>query len=319
MPVRNSKPYSSPKRTTKKVNTRRKTKEMPDVTTRIRIDDIRLNDSDSLDTSFLEGRAEKQVKRNTRKVKDRILKDDSKKIKKVNLIKKILVCIIIVLVVILGIVLVVDFVKKNATSKKDDNKAVLVKEKKDDKVIVDSNYIFVGDFYTEKLDFEEYELDYHYVNNSDSKLTTGKALEDVNEYIIKYNPSVVFVELGINDLNSDISTDEIVENIDSLIDSIKTYRPYAKICIESLYPINKDVSKYDDSILDGKITNKSIKKVNNRLEKLCKEKEVTYIDMFEVLEDEDGLLDEEYTTNGIYLNEDGYKQVLKYIKKEIGE
>ena len=41
--------------------------------------------------------------------------------------------------------------------------------------------------------------------------------------------------------------------------------------------------------------------------------------MFEVLEDEDGLLDEEYTTNGIYLNEDGYKQVLKYIKKEIGE
>ena len=104
-----------------------------------------------------------------------------------------------------------------------------------------------------------------------------------------------------------------------MIDSIKTYRPYAKICIESLYPINKDVSKYDDSILDGKITNKSIKKVNDRLEKLCKEKEVTYIDMFEVLEDEDGLLDEEYTTNGIYLNEDGYKQVLKYIKKEIGE
>ena len=123
--------YSKPKTSTKSATktTKKTSKKSLEATTRIRIDNDRLNDIESLDTSFLEGRAEKQVKRNTRKVKDRILKDDSKKIKKVNLIKKILVCIIIVLVVILGIVLVVDFVKKNATSKKDDNKAVLVKER----------------------------------------------------------------------------------------------------------------------------------------------------------------------------------------------
>lgn len=319
MPVRNSKPYSSPKRTTKKVNSRKKTKEVPEVTTRIRVDDIRLNDSDSLDTSFLEGRAEKQVKRNTKKVKDRILKDDSKKIKRINLIKKVLICIIIVLILILGIVLVVDFSKKKVTSKKD-NKAVLVKEKKEEeKVFVDDNYIFVGDFYTEKFDFGEYELDYHYVNNSDSKLTTSKVLENINDYVIKYNPSIVFIELGINDLNSDVAIDEIVENIDSIIDSIKMYRPYAKICVESLYPLNKNVSKYDDTILDSKVTNKSIVKTNKRLEKLSNEKEVTYIDMFEALKDEDGNLNEEFTTNGIYLNDDGYKQVLKYIKKQIDE
>ena len=36
--------------------------------------------------------------------------------------------------------------------------------------------------------------------------------------------------------------------------------------------------------------------------------------MYSMLE-KDGKLDEEYTTNGIYLNDDGYRQVLKMIKK----
>ena len=204
MPVRNSKPYSSPKRTTKKVRSQKKSKEVSDVTTRIRIDDIRLNDSDSLDTSFLEGRAEKQVKKNTRKVKDNILKDNSKRNRKFTIIRKVLICILAVLIVLFGIIFVIDFVKNNVSTNKKSNKAVSIKAKKDDeKVFIDNNYIFVCDFYTEKFDFNEFELDYHYVNNSDAELTTGDVLDDVNDYVIKYNPSIVFIELGINDLNID--------------------------------------------------------------------------------------------------------------------
>ena len=73
MSVRSKKPYSTPKRTTKKKKVDSKGL---DVTTRIRVDEIRLNDSDSLDTSFLEGRVDRQAKKNSKKVTEKILKDN---------------------------------------------------------------------------------------------------------------------------------------------------------------------------------------------------------------------------------------------------
>ena len=64
MSVRKSKPYSTPKRTVKRKNDN--ANKNFDVTTRIRVDEVRLNDSDSLDTSFLEGRVERQSKKDTK-------------------------------------------------------------------------------------------------------------------------------------------------------------------------------------------------------------------------------------------------------------
>ena len=50
MSVKKNKPYSTPKRTVKKKNN---TNKSFDVTTRIRVDEIRLNDSDSLASKVL--------------------------------------------------------------------------------------------------------------------------------------------------------------------------------------------------------------------------------------------------------------------------
>ena len=88
MSVRKNKPYSAPKRTVKRKNDN--FNKNFDVTTRIRVDEVRLNDSDSLDTSFLEGRVERQSRKDTKKVKENILKDNSKKIKILDNIKRFL-------------------------------------------------------------------------------------------------------------------------------------------------------------------------------------------------------------------------------------
>ena len=67
---------SSNSKNKKKTTNNKKDNNDLSVTTRIRIDDTRLNDSDSLDTSFLEGRLGRKAKDN-KKVKDKILKEKS--------------------------------------------------------------------------------------------------------------------------------------------------------------------------------------------------------------------------------------------------
>ena len=55
-------------------------------TTRIRVDDTRLNDAETLDTSFLEGRMELKVKKNG-KLKEKILNSDNGLIVRLKLLK----------------------------------------------------------------------------------------------------------------------------------------------------------------------------------------------------------------------------------------
>lgn len=308
MSVRSRKPYSTPKRTTKK---KRNDSRGLDVTTRIRVDEIRLNDSDSLDTSFLEGRVDRQAKKNTKKVTEKILKDNSDKIRKLNIIKRLLFSIALIMCVVLLVVLLVNFVKELDLSKpKNDKKESVQKTEKN----IDDNYLFVGDFNTDNFNFDDFDMDYHYIKKCDKKLTTRSLDNELGKYVLVYNPSIVFLEVGINDLIEDKSYDEIIDNYSNIIDAIKENRPYASIYIESVYPINRDMDDFDKDFIKNDVDNDDIKKLNGKLENLAKDKDVNYIDLFAALES-DGKLDKEYTDNGYYLNGNGYKQVYKYISK----
>lgn len=321
MPGKSKRPYKSPRRTTKSnkfENTMGFKKKKLDVTTRIRVDEIRLNDSDSLDTSFLEGRYEKRANKNSTKVKEKILKDDSEKIKKLEKLKKIFYGIAGVFTLILLIIVLVNVIKKIDFSPKtnSNNNVKVEKKKKEDTKVIDNNYLFVGDFHTKKFEFSDFDLDYHYVKTSEDYMTTSKVLDDMRKNIYQYNPSIVFIELGLADLDKKKSTDDIVNNISDIIDSIKKNRSYATICIESIYPINRDVDDFDDDAIDGSVDNDDIIEVNKELKKLAEDKKVTYIDVFSMLEDKEKL-SKDYTDDGVHLNKDGYKQVLKLINKEI--
>lgn len=319
-----SKSYSSTAKSKKAVSNKSKAKTKnvnnTDVTTRIRIDDVRLNDSESLDTSFLEGRYEKNEKKNSKKVKEKILKDTSKRDHKISVVKKICMIVFIIILIVLFIFLLVclcskisDSLKKS--SKKNKEEVVEMKKKKE-KVVVDRNYLFVGDFNTCRFDLEEYDLDDHYVKSCDDDLTTEGLLDDLKTRVFDYNPSIVFIELGIVDMNEDISGDNLIVNYGEIIDQIQNKRPYAEIYLVSIYPINRDVDNFDDEIISKDISNDDIKSVNKRIKKLADTKKINYLNVNEMLLKEDDL-DKDYTDNGIYLNEDGYKQVLKVINKVI--
>ena len=312
MSVKKNKPYSTPKRTVKKKNN---TNKSFDVTTRIRVDEIRLNDSDSLDTSFLEGRVERQAKKDTKKVKEKILRDNSKKIKYLDIFKKLLFSIALVTCIILLSIYLFNYIKDNRifknTSKTDNTEKKTIKNEIN---VIDDNYLLVGDYYIDSFDIKKYDLDYHYVKSTSKDLTTSKLIDDIDSLVYKYNPSIVFLEVGMYDLNDDIDINKIVENYEKIINLIKENRPFADIIVESLVPIDRDASDFDDDFFSNDLDNDDIKELNSKLKKLAESKKVTYIDLYSMLE-KDGKLDSEYTSNGIALNDNGYKQLLKMIKK----
>ena len=280
-------------------------------TTRIRIDDNRINDAESLDTSFLEGRLDKKSKDNI-KTKEKILKERKQVLFNFEIIKCVFFGLAFICVFVLGFVFLRDsslFKIKNISNierKKDTDE-----KKKDVENNIDKNYVFVGDYYIDKYNFDN--LDYYYVKSSNNDLTTGKLLDDMKKMIYDFNPSIVFIQVGSNDLKDNRSIEDITNDYKKIIDNIKDNRPYAKIVINSLLPINKDNDDFDSDRVNDSYSD-DVVKLNSELKKLADDKNIDYIDLYNVLS-EDNKLKDDYTDNGIDLNDDGYKKIEIEIKK----
>lgn len=305
----------------KPVTKTRKVKENLDVTTRIRIDYDRLNDSDSLDTSFLDG---KISKKKVNKIIDKsIPKENSNKVNEVTKykskekknIKGILIAILIIVVILGFIFFCVFSVSSLINNKKNDEKPVKVVE-----TIVDENILFLGDSITEMYHLDDYYEDYHVVNSGVGGNTTQDILDDMEGRVYRYNPSKVFLLIGTNDMCLDKYKDDIPEHIQEIISLIKKNRKYAKIYIESIYPINNtDDDKINHKHVSDR-TNEHIKELNKEIKKIAKEEGITYINMYDILVDEDNQLNIDYTDEGLHISEKGYdvitNELLKYIKDE---
>ena len=313
--MKNGKPYKynakdriqkTPKKVKKKPN-----KEVTQNT--IKIDRSRLNDTKSLDTSFLEGRKEEKEIKST-KEKDKKV-DHNKKIKQIRLFRNLFLSLSFVCIITLIILYTYDTVKKMIDSYHKEEQEEVVVKKKSDKI--DDNYLFVGDYFTSDYNFEEFGYDYHYVKATSGDLTTSVLLNNMKTAIYQYNPSIVIIEVGLFDIHNNLSMDEYINNLDKIVTLIKTNRPYATIYIESIYPINPTVEGFDSKYFGDNVTNAIIKQYNSSILSYTKKNNIEYLDMYSVLDSRD-VLDKDYTDNGYTLNKNGYQQVNKIIQKIVG-
>ena len=301
--AKNSRPYKTTKPVTpKKKGASHKIKEKLENTTKIRIDKDRLNDTSSLDTSFLEGRVDAQSRKKVLNSKV-----SNKKHVDLTILRNIIVMVIFLVLLIL---VVLALMKHSPNESKEPTIRKVTKEKI--VKMIDDNYLFVGDVHTSNLSFEG--LDYHY-NKMDDDYTTEDILNTM-ETIYSYNPSIVFIELGLNDLDKEVDDTDIIANLSEIIDNIKKNRKYATICVESVYPINTEVEGFDRDRIKESVTNERISNLNDMIKELSKDKKVEYMDVYKALE-QGNKLNEEYTDDGISLNEKGYEKVWNLIRKVV--
>lgn len=185
--------------------------------------------------------------------------------------------------------------------------------------LIDENIVFFGDSITELYNVEEFFPNTYVVNSGISGDQTTDLIDRIYDDVYKYNPTKVFLMIGTNDLNHDVSKAEILKNIQKIINGIKTNRKNTEIYVESIYPINRDALEENEYEWNENITNDIIIELNDELKKLCIENDVHYIDIFTKLLDEDGNLKSVYTLEGLHLNDLGYFKVTTELQKYISK
>ena len=285
------------------------------------IDNDRLKDKESLDVSFVDGkrRKKKAAKQAIEVLEEEI--DYKEEAKKLDIPEKrksevVSTCLIILFSFLLGVLSCYLWARESEVFR---SVKTVTKTVTETKVVVDENIVFLGDSIFEGYDLEKYYKDMNVVNSGISGHTTADILKDMNNRVYRYNPSKVVLLIGTNDLNKDVEVEKVVENIGKIIDGIKKNRPYADIYVQSVYPVNRS----DDGKISldavGKRRNSTIVKMNEDIEKVCKDRNVTYMNIYDVLVNEDGELEIDYTLEGLHITDEGYSvitdEVMKYIDK----
>lgn len=190
---------------------------------------------------------------------------------------------------------------------------------KKEELVLDENIVFLGDSITELYDVNKYYKNYHVVNSGQGGNTTIDILNNLDSRVYQYNPSKVFLLIGTNDMFYKYPKDEIYKNIVKIVDKIEKNRSCTKIYVQSIYPINNS----DDSKISKKSvkyrTNEVVNYINKKLKEKYKNSDVTFIDVNKKLLDDNGLLDINYTIDGVHISEDGYKKITSILLSYVGE
>ncbi len=275
-------------------------------------DDVDLDATINLDTSFMDKKDKKKVKK---------IVDEVVPVPKVDDVyeEKNKSTLIIVLLTIACLSFIAFIAYHYLFFDHSEKVKVVTKKEEVVEKVVDNNYLFLGDSITEQYDLKEYYEDYPVVNSGVSGDYTSSIVKDMKKRVYDYNPSKVFLLIGINDLRNGKDVSEIVSNTKEIIELIKENRPYSEIYLESIYPINKtDDDKISDSVKNIKFDNEKIIEVNDLLKDLAKDEKITYVDLYNKLIDDDGNLNISYTKDGLHISSEGYecitKELMKYIK-----
>lgn len=182
----------------------------------------------------------------------------------------------------------------------------------------DQNIVFFGDSITEQYNVKEFYDDLRVVNSGISGNQTVDLLTQIETRLYDYNPSKVVILIGINDIDKGKSDNEILNNLKGIIKGIKENRKSAEIYIESIYPVNRNVGDRTTEMLNnGDLNNKRVKELNKKIKNLCKNEDIPYINVYDVLTDSEGNLKDIYTEDGVHLNDLGYYKVTNTVKKYI--
>lgn len=130
--------------------------------------------------------------------------------------------------------------------------------------------------------------------------------------ILPGHPSEMYLMIGINDVSHNLTADSIACLIRLTVDRIQRESPQTKLHLQSLLPINESFGRY--KLLTGKTD--LVPQINTLLKELAAEKQIDYIDLFPLFTEQGtNVLRRELSTDGLHLNEQGYKIWAKALKK----
>ncbi len=153
--------------------------------------------------------------------------------------------------------------------------------------------VFFGDSLTARNDWAAMYPEFEVKNAGVGSNTTKNMLGRVNE-IIEWQPDLVFIMGGINDLAQGSDSSQIVANIKEIITQIQSELPSVKIYLQSVLPTDEKLVK-----------NSKVVELNNDLESLGGSTGVQFVNLYPYFYGADQIKTELYD-GGVHLSAAGY-------------
>lgn len=176
--------------------------------------------------------------------------------------------------------------------------------------------VFAGSSLMEQFPIYEFIMDfnlpYTIYNRGIGGYTTGEMLQVMDVCIYDLKPSVLFLNIGTNDLNGpDYSQPVLMERYEKILKGICQHLPDTRLYLMAYYPVNHQIeaNPYMKEIFQYR-TNERIRKANEGVRELAASYGAVYLDLNDAITDENGNLKEEITVEGMHMYANGYKQLL---------
>ncbi|MCM1544672.1 MAG: GDSL-type esterase/lipase family protein [Ruminococcus sp.] len=167
--------------------------------------------------------------------------------------------------------------------------------------------VLLGDSITEICNVTDFFSDYTaetglaVYNRGISGDTSDRLLERLRDNVTCIKPKNIVLLIGTNDLGVKSGLDFTADNVEKIIDTIKSDCPETKLILQAIYPIHGS---------SGARKNSDIKVVNTKLKALAERKGIIFVDFTDALSDENGIFNRAYTYDGLHPNAKGYSVVV---------
>ena len=130
--------------------------------------------------------------------------------------------------------------------------------------------------------------------------------------IIYFKPLAIFLLVGINDIyamnlpEGKQTEKQIINNIIKILETVRKKSPQTKSYLQTILPTHREDIKDQIKRINRGIINKV-------------QPEVTVIDLYSIFANENDLMTNEYTTDGVHLNDYGYGIWINQIRNHINK
>lgn len=172
--------------------------------------------------------------------------------------------------------------------------------------------LFIGDSITEGYDLNRHLATDDLVNMGISGDVTAGILKRLH-LVEKLQPKKIFIMIGINDIRLKVPKERIEQQYSQIIQTLKLSCPNTVIYVQSLLPARG----IENTDMTNQYVCTQVRALNEFLEKKCTELNVNFIRLYPLFEEPKDYLREEYTYDGIHLNDEGYRfwseQIRSYV------
>lgn len=161
---------------------------------------------------------------------------------------------------------------------------------------MNKNILLLGDSITASFKTEVLLPEFKIINKGLSGNHTAHMLKRLKRELEAGRPDLLFILIGTNDIARNVPSEELLENIKTILQISAGFVPENCLFVSSILPTRNDELR----------PNAVIKELNFNIKEIADKMKIIYLDIQPLFSDELGNLRSDLTEDGLHLNENAY-------------